>query len=84
MAENSNTQSPSWIVYREYFNRRAKGQEPKHLYGGINRGDSLVTRASKGPFADPLNDAGNTADDVAQQSLATKFPRVTMTSSNEE
>ena len=82
MAENGNTQSPSWKVYREYFNRRAKGQEPKHLYDGINRGDSLVTTASKGPFADPLNDAGIIGDDVAQQSLSTKFPGVTMISPN--
>ena len=42
----------------------------------------MVTTASKGPFAEPLNDAGNIDDDVAQQSLSTKFPGVTMISPN--
>ena len=82
MANNGNTQAPSFIVYREYFNRRAKGQDPKHLYDGFNGDNSLVTKSHRGPFADPPNGADNIDNDVAQQSLSTKFPGVTMISPN--
>ena len=46
---SSNKDSPSWIVYKQYFEKIARGQKPTHLYDGY-QGPSLTVE-SVGPFS---------------------------------
>ena len=56
-------QSPSWIVYKQYFERRAKGQNPSHLFDGYQENLNINT-SSKDVTADL--DKNQTQSDISQ------------------
>ena len=41
--------SPSWIVYKQYFEKLARGKKPTHLYDGYE--GPRLTVENVGPFA---------------------------------
>ena len=71
--------SPSWLVYKHYFNRRSRGESPEHLFegyreqvsssdlGNVERSDSVI----------------NNKDDVTINTVTQKYPSVTLISPEE-
>ena len=66
---SSDKDSPSWHIYKSYWEKKSKGLKPKHLYDGY-QGPALTVEGL-GPFAtNPPND--KTRHDVS--SVKTELP----------
>ena len=70
-----NGDRPQWIVYREYFNKRANGKRPRHLYDGYKGDTASKDFVNRGPFSESSK---SDYDDISRESISSKFPEVTL------
>ena len=73
--------SPSWLIYKSYFIKHSRGEQPRHLYDGYQ--DDHFTIQGSGPFSSKRALENDTAtisyaddeDDISQPSVVEKFPK---------
>ena len=73
--------SPSWLIYKSYFIKHSRGEQPRHLYDGYQ--EDHFTIQGSGPFSSKRALDNDTAtisyaddeDDISQPSVVEKFPK---------